>query len=668
MPAVGLPTALEGTLETLLKENAVCSWKICAEGTKTTVVLRLVSISDSDRPAMTRHFRRKPTSQLQRDRLRAQERQEKNEKAKLDGVKTYMNLRRVPLKLQDRVIKWFDYLWMCNKSSDDEKALSLLPDKLKAEIAIHVHLDTLKRVEIFQSTEAGFLCELVLRLRPVLFSPGDYICRNGEVGKEMYIVNRGRLHVVADNGKTVLATLKPGSYFGEISILNMGTAGNRRTASVRSVGYSDLFCLSKKDLWDVLKEYPAARVKLEAIAVKRLAKYKKQPLEKALERSRSTPGLVESAGKVPLDAMLVHRHHTLPGNMVSGTGHSADRGEEADQERLRKLESTQSEDNLITRCVEERRMSSDSHHEGVCNQTTSTLTSYNGTPQLRSPTTADVTKSPFTPPVSPKREGQQAAPSGMVQHPHTLHQPHGYPGPYISTVSGPGGTVTDPQTGTPLHQSHPISYQTYQPPANFSYGGGPQVNQLTYLAPYSTSMPYPPPPSPGIQVSQPGTHQPGGGLAANHLASSQTSLFPHLSYPHSPGNMAQTPTGSLLPHTHSPHPVSPLLGPPVTPLGMGSPIRGENQADILLKEITRLRERLAQLEGENTALTVKLNQQQWDVESRLMELEMHLGQSDSIASTDVSDDRGGGGAERPGGGDRLQSSTLSTVVNKESII
>lgn len=52
-------------------------------------------------------------------------------------------------------------------------------DKLKAEIAINVHLDTLKRVEIFQNTEAGFLCELVLKLRPVLFSPGDYICRKG---------------------------------------------------------------------------------------------------------------------------------------------------------------------------------------------------------------------------------------------------------------------------------------------------------------------------------------------------------------------------------------------------------------------------------------------------------------------------------------------------------
>lgn len=107
----------------------------------------------------------------------------------------------------------------------------------------------------------------------------ESIVHLGEVGKEMYIVSRGRLQVVADNGRSVLATLQPGSYFGEISILNMGNAGNRRTASVRSVGYSDLFCLSKTDLWEVLKDYPTARVRLEAIAVKRLEKYKKAPLE-----------------------------------------------------------------------------------------------------------------------------------------------------------------------------------------------------------------------------------------------------------------------------------------------------------------------------------------------------------------------------------------------------
>lgn len=80
-----------------------------------------------------------------------------------------MELKRIQRQAKGHKTKFF-FLFLPSFSSSD---------KLKAEIAIHVHLDTLKRVEIFQNTEAGFLCELVLRLRPVLFSPGDYICRKG---------------------------------------------------------------------------------------------------------------------------------------------------------------------------------------------------------------------------------------------------------------------------------------------------------------------------------------------------------------------------------------------------------------------------------------------------------------------------------------------------------
>lgn len=49
--------------------------------------------------------------------------------------------------------------------SPPPQVLKSLPDKLKAEIAIHVHLDTLKQVRIFQDCEPGLLVELVLKLK-----------------------------------------------------------------------------------------------------------------------------------------------------------------------------------------------------------------------------------------------------------------------------------------------------------------------------------------------------------------------------------------------------------------------------------------------------------------------------------------------------------------------
>lgn len=101
----------------------------------------------------------------------------------------------------------------------------------------------------------------MLKLKLQVFSPGDYICRKGDIGKEMYIVKRGQLGVVSDDGKQIFATLREGSVFGEISILNIAgnKNGNRRTANIRSIGYSDLFCLSKDDLWEVLTQYPDAK-------------------------------------------------------------------------------------------------------------------------------------------------------------------------------------------------------------------------------------------------------------------------------------------------------------------------------------------------------------------------------------------------------------------------
>ncbi|XP_050417064.2 cyclic nucleotide-gated cation channel alpha-3 [Patella vulgata] len=192
----------------------------------------------------------------------------------VDAVKRYMDIRKVSPVLQDRVIQWFAYTWNNKQSVDDKEALLVLPEKLRAEIAIQVHLQTLKKVGIFKDCEPGLLQELVLKLRLQVFSPGDYICRKGDIGKEMYIIKRGKLQVVSPDGKIVFVTLQDGAVFGEVSILNIAgnKTGNRRTASVRSMGYSDLFCLSKDDLWDALKEYPDAKLMLSEIGKQILRK------------------------------------------------------------------------------------------------------------------------------------------------------------------------------------------------------------------------------------------------------------------------------------------------------------------------------------------------------------------------------------------------------------
>ena len=179
---------------------------------------------------------------------------------RMDGVKHYMEIRKVNKDLERRVITWFDYLWNNKQSLDEEQVLQTLPDRLKAEIALNVHLDSLKRVALFQDCEPGLLIELVLKLTLSVYSPGDFICRKGDIGREMYIVKQGQLKVVSEDGKVTFATLSEGSVFGEISILNIAgnKNGNRRTANIISVGYSDLFVLSKDNLWIALREYPEA--------------------------------------------------------------------------------------------------------------------------------------------------------------------------------------------------------------------------------------------------------------------------------------------------------------------------------------------------------------------------------------------------------------------------
>ena len=179
---------------------------------------------------------------------------------KVDSVKGFFELRSVDISLQKRIFKLFDYKWQ-NKQDDDDHILEYFSDILISDIASSVCLEILKKVNIFSDCESSFLEELVTKLKLRVYSPDEYVCRKGDVGKEMYIIKKGKLNVVSQDGKIVFVTLQKGAYFGELSILNIkgNKNGNRRTANVKSVGYSDLYCLTKKDLWEAIKDYPLTK-------------------------------------------------------------------------------------------------------------------------------------------------------------------------------------------------------------------------------------------------------------------------------------------------------------------------------------------------------------------------------------------------------------------------
>ncbi len=218
---------------------------------------------------------------------------------KMDNIKKYMKTTEVPTNLQEKVIKWFDYLWSYGHPVDERHALDALPDKLKAEIGIHVHFETLKKVDFFEECDQGLLWEIVVRLRSQVYSPGEYVCRKGDVGREMYIVNSGKLEVLVEENGEVLKELVHGEYFGEISILSMGLgkSHSRRTAFVRSLGYTSLLCLTQGDLLDILKDYPNTKDMLISKSKRKLEcdTYDNE-IEINIEQSTSTTFPLEDEG------------------------------------------------------------------------------------------------------------------------------------------------------------------------------------------------------------------------------------------------------------------------------------------------------------------------------------------------------------------------------------
>ncbi|XP_059579894.1 cyclic nucleotide-gated cation channel beta-3 [Alligator mississippiensis] len=177
----------------------------------------------------------------------------------MDNTVSYMNTYTIPRMVQNRVRNWYEYTWDSQGMLDESELLEQMPAKMQLAIAIDVNFAIVNKVDLFKGCDTQMIYDVLLRLKSIVYLPGDFVCKKGEIGREMYIIKQGEVHVLGGpDGTKILVTLKAGAVFGEISLLAAG-GGNRRTANVVAHGFANLFILDKKSLHEILVHYPDSK-------------------------------------------------------------------------------------------------------------------------------------------------------------------------------------------------------------------------------------------------------------------------------------------------------------------------------------------------------------------------------------------------------------------------
>jgi len=185
--------------------------------------------------------------------------------ANREKLSTFLKYRHIPNSLQSRIYDYYSYLWEHRLGYDESAVLSGLPPSLQGEVSLLLKREFIEKVPFLKGGGLELIRDIAFELRPVIFTPGTYIFRAGEMGRHMYFISHGTVEVISPDGKTILATLKDGDLFGEIALL----FSEPRSASVRAMDYCDLYTLDKETFQRVLTHYPEFSAYIKGIADKR---------------------------------------------------------------------------------------------------------------------------------------------------------------------------------------------------------------------------------------------------------------------------------------------------------------------------------------------------------------------------------------------------------------
>ena len=130
--------------------------------------------------------------------------------------------------------------------------------------------ESLRRVPLFAGLDRKELELLAKLAKEQRYESGATIVKSGTGGHGLYVIKEGSVSVIRDGQK--VASMGPGQFFGEISVLD----GGPRTADVKAD--TDTVCLTLVS-WDVkplLMDNPTITYKMLLEMVKRLRSHTPQ--------------------------------------------------------------------------------------------------------------------------------------------------------------------------------------------------------------------------------------------------------------------------------------------------------------------------------------------------------------------------------------------------------
>ncbi|XP_044608124.2 potassium/sodium hyperpolarization-activated cyclic nucleotide-gated channel 2 [Equus asinus] len=182
---------------------------------------------------------------------------------KYKQVEQYMSFHKLPADFRQKIHDYYEHRYQ-GKMFDEDSILGELSGPLREEIVNFNCRKLVASMPLFANADPNFVTAMLTKLKFEVFQPGDYIIREGTIGKKMYFIQHGVVSVLTKGNKEM--KLSDGSYFGEICLLTRG----RRTASVRADTYCRLYSLSVDNFNEVLEEYPMMRRAFETVAIDRL--------------------------------------------------------------------------------------------------------------------------------------------------------------------------------------------------------------------------------------------------------------------------------------------------------------------------------------------------------------------------------------------------------------